>query len=296
MEEAIRKADVLIEALPYIQRFAGKAVTIKLGGSAMENVDVLDDVLEDVVFLAAVGIRPIVVHGGGPRISRAMEEAGMEPLFRHGHRVTDARTLELVVRVLTEEVCGELLGRIRRHGGKAVSGFRDGRTPLRARRKTLVTPQGEELDLGYVGEVSSVDAGALLDDASDSRIVVLSPVGRGEAGQLYNVNADTAAGAVAVGVGAEKVVFLSNVHGIMTESGDTDSLISTVAEQEVESLIARGVISGGMLPKVRACLAAVHGGVPKAHIIDGRLPHSLLLEIFTDKGVGTQIVHRSPEG
>ncbi len=295
MEEAIRKADVLIEALPYIQRFADKPVIIKFGGNAMESDEILDDVLEDIVFLATVGIRPIIVHGGGPQISRAMEKAGMQPAFRHGLRVTDAPTLELVVRVLTREVCADLVDRIRQHGGRPVAGFREGETPLRAERARVVAPDGEEVDLGYVGDICSVDRAALLDMTADGRIAVLPPVGRGDDGQLYNVNADTAAGAVAASVGAEKVVFLSNVHGIMAEPGDTDSLISTLAEREVESLIERGVIAGGMLPKVRACLAAVHAGVRKAHIIDGRLPHSLLLEIFTDRGVGTQIVHRSPE-
>jgi acetylglutamate kinase len=294
MEEAIKKADVLIEALPYIQSFAGKPVVIKFGGNAMENDAVLDDVLEDVVFLAAVGIRPVVVHGGGPQISQAMRKAGLSPSFVRGHRVTDAETLKVVVRVLAEEVNGKIMRRIRALGGKARASFREGHSPLRARRKALtVTDENgktDQLDLGYVGEVVAVNADEMLADAADGSVVAVPPVGQDETGQLYNVNADTAAGAVAGALKAEKAVFLSNVHGIMAEPGNPDSFLSSVREEQVQSMIRQGVISGGMLPKVAACVAALDAGVRKAHIIDGRLPHSLLLEIFTDKGVGTQIV------
>ncbi|KPK65481.1 MAG: hypothetical protein AMK73_02825 [Planctomycetes bacterium SM23_32] len=294
MEEAIKKADVLIEAMPYILSFAGKPVVIKFGGNAMESDAVLDDVLEDVVFLAAVGIRPIVVHGGGPQISSAMEQAGLSPQFVGGHRVTDAATLEVVVRVLTERVNADILRRIRAFGGRGVPGFRDGHSLLKARRKVLEAPDEDgapqELDLGYVGEVVAVETEPMLSQAAAGAVMAVPPIGQDETGQLYNVNADTAAGAVAAAIGAEKVVFLSNVHGIMARPGDTASLLSTVAEGEVRRMMAQGVISGGMLPKVSACIAALGAGVRKAHIIDGRLPHSLLLEIFTDRGVGTQIL------
>jgi acetylglutamate kinase len=297
MEEAIKKADVLIEALPYIQRFAGKPVVIKFGGSAMADEAVLDDVLEDVAFLAAVGIRPILVHGGGPQISLAMEAAGLSPRFVHGHRVTDAAALDVVVRVLTEEVNARIRRRIEQHGGRARSTFRDGRSPLRARKKLLTAREADgtarQLDIGFVGEVTAVDSEAMLAEAAAGVILVVPPVGQDEAGQLYNVNADTAAGAVAAATQAEKAVFLSNVHGVMAEPGDADSFLSTVEEDDVEAMIARGAISGGMLPKVSACIRALDAGVRKAHIIDGRLPHSLLLEIFTDRGVGTQIVKGS---
>ena len=294
MEEAIRKAAVLIEAMPYIQRFAGKAVVIKFGGNAMENDRVLDDVLEDVVFLATVGIRPIVVHGGGPQISAAMEKAGLTPSFIQGHRVTDAETLKVVVRVLSEDINGGICRRVEKFGGRPYPTFQDGRTPLRARKK-LMTARGEDgkeqkLDLGYVGEVVSVDARRMMAVAAKGGVLVVPPIGQDRKGQLYNVNADTAAAAVAAGVKAEKIVFLSNVHGIMADPADPNSLLSTVDEDEVKALVAGRVITGGMLPKVAACIRALDGGVGKAHIIDGRLPHSLLLEIFTDKGVGTQIV------
>jgi len=265
MEEAIRKADVLIEAMPYIQRFAGRPVVIKFGGNAMESEAILDDVLEDVVFLAAVGIRPILVHGGGPQIS-----------------------------VLSEEINAGICRRIEAFAGRAYPAFRNGKSPLRARKKLMQVTneqgQQEELDLGFVGEVVAVDSGEMMAAAAGGAVLVVPPIAQDESGQLYNVNADTAAAALAGAVKAEKIVFLSNVHGIMSDPADPDSLLSTVREGQVEAMIARGVIRGGMLPKVAACLRALDAGVPKAHIIDGRLPHSLLLEIFTDRGIGTQIV------
>ncbi len=294
MQDAIAKAAALVEALPYIQGFAGKPVVIKFGGNAMQSEAVLDGVLRDAVFLAAVRIRPIIVHGGGPQISAAMSRAGLAPRFIHGHRHTDAETLRVVVQVLTEEINRDIVRRIEAQGGRAASTFHDGRSPLRAARKTITAPGpdggSQRLDLGFVGEVTSVDADAMLAAAREGTILAVPPVGQDEDGQLYNVNADTAAAAVAGALGAEKIVFLSNVHGIMGRADDPGSLLCTVNEREVEELIARGVITGGMLPKVSACIAALDAGVPKAHIIDGRLPHSLLLEIFTDEGVGTQIL------
>jgi len=297
MDEAIRKADALIEALPYIQRFAGRTVVIKFGGSAMENSAVLDDVLEDIVFLATVGIRAVVVHGGGPQISLAMKEAGLSPAFVQGHRVTDADALKVVVRVLVEGISADIVHRIRAFGGRAQSAFREGRSLLRAGKKLLeATVDGsvQQLDVGYVGEVHQVDVGAIIEATADGTVLVVPPIGQDEAGQLYNVNADTAAAAVAAAMHAEKLVFLSNVHGIMAEPGNPHSLLSTVPEGRVEEMIQAGVITGGMLPKVAACVRVLDAGVRKAHIIDGRLPHSLLLEIFTDKGVGTQILKASP--
>ncbi len=294
MEDAIRKANVLIEALPYVQRFRGKPVVIKFGGNAMESDQVLNDVLEDIVFLASVGIRPIVVHGGGPQISATMKEAGLKPRFVKGHRVTDSAALQVVVDVLVNQVGADICRRVRRFGGEPVPAFRDGATPLHAVRKTMTSTDDagrtKEVDLGFVGEVESVDRDRVLKTSPDAAVVVVPPIGCDESGQLYNVNADTAAGAVAATVDAEKIVFLSNIHGIMSDPADPESLLSTVREGEIETLIAHGVITGGMLPKVAACIRALDAGVRKAHIIDGRLPHSLLLEIFTDRGVGTQIV------
>jgi acetylglutamate kinase len=300
MEEAIKKADVLIEALPYIQQFSGRPVVIKFGGNAMENAAILDDVLEDVVFLATVGIRAMVVHGGGPQITRAMEQVGLVPRFVAGHRFTDGPALDVVVRVLTEDVNGQIVRCIQAQGGRGRSTFAEGRSPLRARKKLLTTTdesgQVQQHDMGYVGEVIETDVDELLSMTVDGTILAIPPIGQDESGQLYNVNADSAAAAVAGAVGAEKIVFLSNVHGIMADPEDPDSLLSSIMEDQVESLIQRGVITGGMLPKVSACLNALHAGVRKAHIIDGRLPHSLLLEIFTDRGVGTQILKGSAPG
>jgi acetylglutamate kinase len=294
VEEAIRKADVLIEAMPYIMRFAGRPVVIKFGGNAMESEKVLDDVLEDVVFLATVGIHAIVVHGGGPQISDAMGRAGLEPRFVEGHRVTDADTLEVVVEVLSAQVNADICRRIESLGGRASSVFRNGHSPLRARKRKMSISDGSGgrklVDIGFVGEIVSVDGAGMLEACADATVLVVPPIGEDDEGQLYNVNADTAAGAIAAGVGAEKVVFLSNVHGIMSDPERPDSLLSTVREGEIETLIAHGAITGGMLPKVSACVTALDAGVRKAHIIDGRLPHSLLLEIFTDRGVGTQIL------
>ncbi len=296
----MRKAAALIEALPYIQRFKGKHVVVKFGGAAMEDDRVMDDVIEDIVFLATVGIRPIVVHGGGKQISRAMKEAGLQPTFVRGHRVTDQATLDIVVRVLTGEINADIIRRITAHGGRAVSAFQDGQSLLRARKKAVSVTgadgRTEELDVGLVGEVVGVDRRRFNALTRNGTILAVPPIGQDRSGQLYNVNADSAAAAVASALKAEKIVFLSDVHGIMARPGDASSFLSSVDKSEVNALIARGVIDGGMLPKVEACLQAISAGVRKAHIIDGRLHHSLLLEIFTDAGVGTEIVDRSASG
>ncbi len=300
MEEAIRKADALVEALPYIQQFHGKTVVIKFGGNAMETPTILDDVIEDVVFLSTVGIRTLVVHGGGPQISDAMERAGLTPRFIRGLRVTDEKTLDVVVRVLAKEINRRVVVSIEKHGGRAFPGFEGGHSVLRARKKVFraVNEEGEEeqFDLGFVGEIVGVDHDRVAEVTGSGAVLAVPPIGQDETGQLYNVNADTAACAVAASVQAEKIVFLSNVHGIMSEPGNEDTLLSTANEVEIRDLIDRDIISGGMLPKVSACLQALDAGVRKAHIVDGRLPHSLLLEIFTDKGVGTQILRDAAPG
>jgi len=290
MEDAVKKADALIEALPYILRFKGRPVVVKFGGSAMEREEVLDDVLEDVVFLATVGIRPVLVHGGGKAISRAMEQKGVEPRFVQGHRVTDEETLRIVVEVLANRVNADIVARIGRHGAPAVAGFDKSKCLLEAEKKTFQGADGEELDLGYVGEIAAVRADEILADLGKDIILAVPPIARDRTGQLYNVNADTAAGAIAAALQAEKIVFLSDVHGIMADPDKPDSLLSSVEEPQVEEMVREGIISGGMLPKVEACITALKAGVRKAHIIDGTLSHSLLLEIFTDKGVGTQII------
>jgi acetylglutamate kinase len=298
MKDAIRKADALVEALPYIQRFSGRPVVIKFGGNAMENPEIVNDVIEDAVFLATVGIRPVIVHGGGPHVSEAMREAGLEPTFVHGHRVTDRSALELVVRVLSGDVSGHICECIERHGGTARRAFREGRSLLTAEKKLLEvkTPDGglEQVDVGYVGHVTAVDTGPLMLATAEGSIAVVPPLGQDRSGQLYHLHADTAAAAIAGALKAEKIVFLSNVHGILEDPDDPDSLMPHLSEARAERMVAQGAIRGGMLPKVRACIDSLDAGVRKAHIIDGRLPHSLLLEIFTDRGVGTEIVKGLP--
>lgn len=288
MEEAIEKADALIEALPYIQDFQGKLVVIKFGGSVMRDREVFEGILEDIAFLATVGVRPVVVHGGGARISREMEERGLEPTFAHGHRITDEQSLEVAAEVLNR-TAAEIVDGIERFNAPADNLFEDRETPVTAAKKYL-EEDGEEVDLGFVGEVKSVDRETFLSRAREGRVPVMPPLGRNEGGQLYNINADTAAAAVAVALKAEKLVLLSDVHGIMSDPDDPDSLLSTIDEEQAERLISEGKIEGGMRPKVRACVDTLEGGVHKAHIIDGHLPHSLLLEIFTRRGVGTQLV------
>jgi len=292
MKEAMQKAAVLIEAMPYLQRFAGMEVVIKFGGSTMETPEIIDDILEDVVFMATVGIKPILVHGGGKRISEAMDRSGLEPEFSFGHRVTCKDSLKIVVDVLTE-INAELVQGAGRHGGSAVSGFSGGESAIKVKKKLTGVggengPEGR--DIGYVGEVVSVNKARLRELRESEDILIVPPLGQDPYGQLYNVNADSAAAAIAATLQAEKIVFLSDVHGIMTRPGDDSSFLSSINREEVDHLISKGVISGGMLPKVEGCLKSIEAGVRKAHIIDGSLEHSLLLEIFTDAGVGTQIV------
>jgi acetylglutamate kinase len=298
MKDAIRKADALIEALPYIQRFSGRPVVIKFGGNAMENPQIVDDVIEDAVFLATVGIRPVIVHGGGPHVSAAMRQAGLEPTFVHGHRVTDERALDLVVRVLAGEVSGQICSAIEAHGGEARRAFREGRSLLTAEKKLMDvrTREGNtaQVDVGYVGQVTAVDTGPLMLATAEGSIAVVPPIGQDSSGQLYNLNADTAAAAIAGALKAEKIVFLSNVHGIMEDPDDPDSLMTHLSENRAQQMVRSGAIRGGMRPKVAACISSLDAGVRKAHIVDGRLPHSLLLEIFTDRGVGTEIVQDLP--
>ncbi len=290
MKEAMEKAAVLIEAMPYLQRFAGKEVVVKFGGSTMESPEVIDDILEDVVFLSTVGIKVILIHGGGKRISEAMARAGLATKFVSGYRVTDIDALEIVVSVLTE-VNSELVSGVGRHGGSAASGFQDDESTLEVKKKLVFdSAHAGARDIGYVGDVVSINTDRLRSLESENTILIVPPIGSDDSGSLYNVNADSAAAAIAAALRAEKIVFLSDVHGIMARPGDEDSFLSTISRAEVSHLISEGVISGGMLPKVEGCLEAIGAGVRKAHIIDGGLEHSLLLEIFTDAGVGTQIV------
>jgi len=286
--DVVQKAEVLIEALPYLRRFKGKVVVVKYGGSAMTS-PTEEGLLLDLIFLETVGVRPVLVHGGGHAISRRMEEEGLEAKFVQGLRVTDERTMKIVEETLFGEVNKGLVEGIKKLGGRA-EGLSGKEHKILHVRRHKVKVQDYELDIGFVGDVRKVEPEPILRLCGRGVIPVVAPIGLGEDGRAYNVNADTAAGEIAVALGAEKLAFLTDVEGILRDPDDPGSLISTLPVGDVEELIGRGTIKGGMIPKVRACAEAVRRGVPKAHIVDGRVPHALLLEMFTDKGVGTEIV------
>ncbi len=288
-EEEIRKAGVLIEALPYIRRFRGQTVVIKYGGHAMTDEALKRGFAQDVVLLSYVGISPVIVHGGGPQIGATLKRLGIESRFVNGLRVTDEATMAVVEMVLAGQINKEIVGLIQAAGGRAVGlSGKDGGL-IRARKLASGNPAGgeAEVDLGQVGEVAAVD-GALVRAVMEQGFVpVIAPVGAGEDGASYNINADTAAAEVAVALRASKLVFLTDVAGVQDAAG---GLISSLSGPEAERLIEGGGITGGMIPKVRGCCEVVARGVGKVHIIDGRLPHALLLEIFTDRGIGTEFV------
>jgi len=288
MEKAIAKADVLIEALPYIQDFRDAVVVVKFGGSAMEDPRQVENILTDVAFMECIGMRPVIVHGGGKAISRAMSEAGLVPKFVKGLRVTDEAAIRVVETTLKNKVNAALLDALKSKGARACR--IDGNVIFNVEKRVEKDKaSGETLDWGYVGEIRHVHALPLLECFKTETIPVVTPLGRGPDGHLYNLNADDAAAAVAQELKARKLAFLSDVPGLLRDRHDESTLFSTLRIQEVEELIRTGVIDGGMLPKIRSCMEALQAGVRKIHIIDGRLPHSLLLEIFTDKGVGTEI-------
>jgi acetylglutamate kinase len=289
-EEAIRKADVLIEALGYIRKFHGRFTVIKLGGSVMEDPESLRALLVDVVFMQTVGMRPVVVHGGGKAITFAMEQAGLTPRFVQGRRYTDDDTLEIVARVLAEEINADIVRHIEKYGGRAAGLHHKTHQCLRGRRLTLPGSDGREVDLGRVGEVTEVDVSPVENLCLAGVVPVLPSLAQDGDGRLLNVNADTAAAAVAMALEAEKLVFLTDTPGILLDRDEPDSLVRGLTPDGCRDLIARGVIDKGMIPKVEACLTSLHAGVKKTHIIDGRLRHSLLLEMYTDTGIGTEIV------
>lgn len=290
MEEAIAKADVLIEALRWIREFRGKITVIKLGGSVMEDSRSLTHLLLDVVFMETVGMRPVLVHGGGAAVSRAMTAAGLEPRFVQGRRYTDAATLEIVERVLAYEINESLAAQIETLGGQA--------KPLNFRTQNLLFGEpiqlngkdGAPVDLGYVGRVTRVDRDAIIALCNQGIVPVIPSMCLAENGQKLNVNADTAATAVAQAVDAEKLVFLSDVNGVRRDKNDPDSLVHSLTAEEAQAMIDNGQVDAGMIPKLQACLETLAKGVRKIHIIDGRLRHSLLLEVYTSRGVGTEIV------
>jgi acetylglutamate kinase len=290
VESAIRKADVLIEALSYIRSFRDKLTVIKLGGSAMEDPEAVRATLQDVVFMETVGMHPILVHGGGKAIDRAMQASGLVPQKVAGRRFTDEATLKIVVDTLLQEVNADLVKQIRELGGHAVPLHSGGLQVLEGRKLALADEAGQPLDLGRVGQVTWVNRDLITNVCKADRIPVIPSLAYDEAGQWLNVNADTAASAVAVHLQAEKFVLMTDTPGILTDRHRADSLITHLDRAGIEDLVGRKVIDAGMLPKVEACLDALRAGVQKTHIIDGRLRHSLLLEIYTDVGVGTEIV------
>lgn len=291
MEEAIQKADTLIEALGWIRRFRDKITVIKLGGSVLEHEQALRHVLLDIVFMETVGMRPVVVHGGGAAIDRAMDAAGLVPRKIRGRRYTDEATLQIVERVLGYEMNERLAAQIEELGGRAMPlNFRTTNV-LFGERLTLRDDDGQELDLGHVGRVTRVDRTTIENLCYAGQVPVIPSLALEETtGGKLNVNADTAATAVAQALGAEKLVYMSDVNGVRRDKNDPDSIIHSLTDREARELIRSGVIDAGMIPKVEACLETLERGVRKVHIIDGRLRHSLLLEIYTTRGVGTEIV------
>lgn len=283
MKEAIKKSEVLIEALPYIKKFFEKVVVIKYGGAAVDEKGIDKKVLEDIVFMNYAGMRPILVHGGGPLISKYMKKAGIEPKFIAGRRVTDSESIYIIDKAL-HSINQQIVKTLKELGAKAfgLSGRENGLIKV----KKLKT----EIDLGFVGEVTSVDATVVKQLIEDNIIPVIYPLGIGRDRNLYNVNADDVASEIAVALKAEKFVLLTNVRGVMKDKDDPSTLYNTLTVGEITKLIKKKIIYGGMIPKVSSCVNAIKGGVKKAHILDASIPHAMLLEIFTDQGIGTEIV------
>ena len=284
--DAVAKAATLIEALPYLARFAGRTVVVKYGGNAMDDEDLRASFAADVVLLRYVGLRPVVVHGGGPQIDAHLARLGIESTFAEGLRVTTPEVMEVVRMVLVGQVNREVVGLINAHGSFGVGLSGEDARLLTAERRTE-SVAGEPVDLGLVGDVVAVDPSAVLSLLDDGRIPVIATVACGADGVTYNVNADSAASALAVALGAEKLVLLTNVEGLYTDLGESGSLVSEVSADALEKMLP--TLSAGMAPKMEACLRAVRGGVPRAHVLDGRVPHAVLLEVFTDDGIGTMV-------
>lgn len=294
MKRMIEKADVLIEALPYIQRFRGEIIVVKVGGSTQEDPAHLERILTDVTFMESVGMRPVVVHGGGKAITRRMKEAGIEARFVKGLRVTCGKTMDVIEQVMNGEINPALVAILEKTG--ALARGIPGESIFKVTRKAEKDPAtGEVFDWGFVGEPDEVDVEPVKALLARGIVPVVTPLGRDAAGQVHNVNADSAAAVLAAALKARKLAFVTDVPGLMRRPDDPESILSTLKVGDVEDLIREGVIDGGMLPKVQGSVAALQAGVRKVHMIDGRMPHSLLLEIFTDKGVGTEIVWNDQE-
>jgi acetylglutamate kinase len=289
---ASAKAATLIEALPWLSRFHGQTVVIKYGGHAMTEPTLRAAFAQDLVFLRYAGLRPVVVHGGGPQITEELDRRGVESTFTAGLRVTTPETMEIVRMVLSGKVNKDLVGLINRHGPFAVGMSGEDAGTFTAIRKAALV-DGETVDIGMVGEIVATDCGAIKALLADGRIPVVSSVAAGQDGEVYNVNADTAAAALAVALGAAKLVVLTDVAGLYRDWPSSAEVISQLTAPELELMLPG--LSAGMIPKMEACLTAVHGGVPQAHVLDGRLSHAILLEIFTDSGIGTMVIPAEPD-
>ncbi len=293
MEDFIGKAEVLMEALPYIRRFYGKTFVVKFGGRAMVDDQLKSSFAQDIVLLKYVGINPVVVHGGGPQIDKTLERMGIVSRYMQGMRVTDPETLDIVEMVLVGKVNKEIVGLINRQGGMAVGlSGKDGNLILARKMNVSVASDGEAheiIDLGMVGEIIEINPTVINTLDENKFIPVIAPVGVGEQGETYNINADLVAGHIAESLGAEKLILLTDVEGVKNKKGD---LLSTLKIRQACRLIEDGVVAAGMIPKVRCCIEALEGGVGKTHIIDGRVKHAILLEIFTEEGVGTEVVRK----
>ena len=285
MEALIKKAQILIDALPYIQKFSGKTVVIKYGGNAMINEDLKNSVIEDIILLKFIGLNPIVVHGGGPDISKALSEKGVKSKFINGLRVTDEQTVKVAQEVLIGKTNKEIVALINKHGGRAVGISGIDASFIECEKETTVV-DGEEVELGFVGKIKNVKREVLDLLYKDQWIPVIAPIGTDSEGNSYIVNADTVASAVAAAVEAEKLILLTDVEGIKDKNGE---IVYVAEPHEIDEMIEEGTINGGMIPKVQGCVEAIRDGVTGVHIIDGRVPHCLLLEIFTKTGVGTLI-------
>lgn len=285
MNGLIQRANILIEALPYIQKLSGKTVVIKYGGNAMTDTEITRTIMQDIVLLKYVGVNPIVIHGGGPEISRMLESLNIESKFHNGLRITDEDSIDVVEMVLTGRINNNIVSEINMLGGKAVGLCGKDAKLIEAEKKAPV----DNVDLGYVGEIKSINTRVLDLLSQDEYIPVVAPIGIGPDGQSYNINADTVAGDIAAALKAEKLIFLTDIDGIYREPGNPESLVSVIMIDEVYRLIDKDVISGGMIPKVMGCIKGIEEGVNRTHILNGTLPHPILLEIFTDTGIGTMV-------
>ena len=291
----MENVDILVEALPYIKKFHNKKILIKYGGHAMVDDESMASTARDTVLLKYVGMDPIVVHGGGPEISRSMDRLGKEPKFIKGLRVTDEETMEIIKMVLVGKISTNIVSQINLHGGKGIGISGKDSELIHAKKRPIQfftdvnTGETEKIDLGLVGEVTCVNHSLLEMFTKNGYIPVIAPIGISDNGSTLNLNADTAAGEIAQSVGAEKLIILTDVPGVLRDPNDENSLIHRIHVDEVPDLIDEGIISGGMIPKIETCVDAVNNGVKSAHILDGRIPHSILIEIFTDGGIGTMI-------